>query len=139
MIVAVRLWSLLASLCVSSVVVAAQTPQYEKQGKPCAGLQGNARTTCLREELRRANAEVAAANANLARLDRRMTAACNTVAFLDQAAQAAELAGDVTQAKPLSFGGQTWTSVRALMTQLTREKKNCADARRAVEEARRRT
>jgi hypothetical protein len=84
----------------------------------------------------KATAEAKAANDRLARLDATMKTACDVVAVLDKTAEIAKNVGDVSEIKPLKYGGMTWTSVRALMTRLTQEQKNCADARRAVEEAR---
>lgn len=111
---------------------------YSQQQSQCTGLTGASRTRCLEAEYRRRTAEAEAARKRLERLDRQMRTACDLVAVLDKTAELARRMGELSHDKRLTYGGMTWTSVRALMIRLTQERRNCDDARRAVEEARRR-
>lgn len=107
-----------------------------QQGPLCPGLTGQARTNCLQAEVRRAAAAAATANAKLDRLNNIMKKSCDAVEVLDATAQVANRAGEISANKPLQYGGMTWTSVRNLMTALTKERRNCDDARKAVAAAR---
>jgi hypothetical protein len=122
----------LATLCLA---LAACSVHAQSQ-KFCPGLTGPARTTCLKEEMAKAQAESAAARKRLAILDRTQQLACTTAKTLDKAAKAAERAGTITQSKPFKYGGKIWTSSRALSSDATKEAENCESARKAVASAR---
>ena len=133
-----RIDSWILGLVVTVVLTLGSGTAYSQQRSPCAGLTGAAHRRCLEAEHRRTTREAAAANARLARLDRRMKTACDMVAVLDKTAEVAQTAGEISRNNRLTYAGMTWTSVRSLMTRLTKERQKCDDARRAVDEARRR-
>jgi len=111
---------------------------YSQQRKPCQGLYGNMRTACLKREVARTTAEANRANQELERANLAMVRACQRVAILDQTADLASIAGEVSNRKPLLFAGMYWTSIRAIMSALTNERRNCEAARRAMADNRRR-
>jgi hypothetical protein len=110
---------------------------YSQQRGPCDHLTNpTAKRNCLLRINRDRELEAIAARRRMERLDRIMNRACNMASIADQAAQiAAER--PVNPRNPVTVAGVTWTSVRGIMSTLTRERRNCESARQAVEAARR--
>jgi hypothetical protein len=129
-----RAWLIILAL---SFFYGAQTA-YSQQRRPCDGLSGAQRRSCLERTVARTTAEANRANERLQRLNFAMTRACNAAELLDVTADIAQTAGEVSFRHPLSYGGLTWTSVRAIMSRFSNEKRNCESARRAVADNRRR-
>lgn len=128
----------MSTLLVATVIILGRS-DLGAQPKPlCEGLTGDARTKCLNQEAARTAAEARKANEHFERLNKRMVSACNAAAVMDNTAKAASAAGEVTQFKPLKYGGRTWTSVRDISKAVTKERRNCDDARRALASAQRR-
>jgi hypothetical protein len=107
------------------------------QTRPCADQTGEARRRCLEREVERSRRELERINAKIARLDRAHQVACDAAELMDRTAEVAQTAGEISRSKPLEYGGQVWTSVRAITSRLLREREGCESARRAVDEARR--
>lgn len=105
--------------------------------RPCDGLVGSVRTSCLQREAARTRSQADRANANLQQLTARMNFACQGASILDATARAATAFGEITRNRRFIYMGRSWSSVREIMTTLTRERANCEDARRAVANARR--
>ena len=105
--------------------------------RPCSGLTGQQRTSCLQAEVERTTAIANQANARLQSLNLAMSRACSAVALLNQTAAFAQRVGEVSSNKPLQYGGLTWTSVQTIMAELTRARSNCESAQLAVANARR--
>jgi hypothetical protein len=105
-------------------------------GKPCGGLSGKSRTRCLEKEAAKAAREARKANAELARLNKRMKKACDAMDTSNQLARAVSRAGSITANAPLKWGGKVWTSTTSVMSYLTKTKRGCAEARNAVNAAR---
>lgn len=81
-----------------------------------------AKRHCLQRQLDEANRQQRLANERLNRANLRMQKACSTVEVLDQAA---ELASEQGPNVNVVAAGVTWRSLRAIMSALTREKRNC--------------
>lgn len=111
--------------------------QAARSQRPCSGVVGQQRTRCLQVEVARATAIANQANANLQQLNARMNSACAAASMMDRTASVAQTVGEISSYKPFQFGGMTWTSVRQIMSRLTSERANCANAQRAVANARR--
>lgn len=94
-----------------------------------------AKRHCLQRQLDEANRQQRLAQERLDRANLKMQKACSAVSALDQAAKVASKQGRNVNVVAV---GVTWTSVRAIMSALTREKRNCESARQEVDQARRR-
>lgn len=117
---------MLAALLVS---IGAQVTYSQR---PCDGLVAAARSSCLQREAARTRAAADRANANLAQLNARMNIACRAASILDATAKAAAAFGEITSNRRFVFGGRSWSSIREIMTTLTRERANCEGLRRAA-------
>jgi hypothetical protein len=106
--------------------------------RSCERLTGVARTQCLSAEATRTSRDAERANAQLAQLNQRMSQACEAMDAANRLANAASVAGSITQVKPLSWGGRTWTSVTSIMSYVTGTRRGCEEARSAVAAARQR-
>lgn len=90
-----------------------------------------AKRNCLKRQLDDANRQQRLAQERLNRANLRMQRACTTMEALDQAAELA-----ATQASPhVQVAGVTYTTVRAVTSALTRERRNCESARQEVARA----
>ncbi len=105
------------------------------QGKCDHLTNPTAKRHCLQRQLDEANRQQLLANERLNRANQRMQKACDAAASLDQAAKIASKQGSNVNVRAV---GITWRSTRAIMSALTREKRNCESARREVNKARRR-
>lgn len=120
----------------SLLMVVFSDTAYSQQRKPCGHLTNpTAKRNCLVRELNEANRQQRIADERLRRLNGQMKKACDAVQVIDQAARIAATRG-VSPTNPISAGGATWTSVRTIMSALTKEKQNCESARLAVAEVR---
>lgn len=104
--------------------------------RPCERLAGTARTQCLSNEVARTARDAERANARLAQLNLRMKQACDAMDAANTLASTASRTGAVTSAKPLLWGGKTWTSITSIMSYVGGTRRGCEEARSAVGSAR---
>lgn len=125
-----------ASVILTSVLmILAFSGVSYSQGK-CNHLKNpTAKRHCLQRQLDEANRQQRLAQERLNRANLRMQRACTAMEALDQAA---ELAAAQHPNVHVQAAGATFYSVRAVMSALTRERRNCESARQEVERARRR-
>jgi hypothetical protein len=91
-----------------------------------------AKRNCLVRQLNEATRQQKYYEERLNSANRRMQKACSTVEALDQAARIASNQGSNVNVKA---AGVTWRSLRAIMSALTRERRNCESARQEVARA----
>jgi hypothetical protein len=113
-------------------VLSANAYAQRRQG-PCDQYTNpEAKRHCLQQQADEANRQAKVAAENLRRANERMNIACNAVSILDQAARVGRRLPDGR----IQLGSRTWSSIRDLTSQLTRERQNCESAKREVERAR---